>query len=222
MARILKNSKIIPKLLPSLGASLITGLFRTCRLTELGKEHERGVLDRGIPCIFATWHYDLLYIVYYFRGRRGVVMTSPSADGGLMSDLVQRLGYAVVRGSKMKGGRDALREMVALVGQGYQAGLAADGSQGPARAVQNGILILARETGVPLIPVMVNAWPRFTLNTWDGFIIPRPFSRAVIAFGPPCLVPPDARGAKLKQIKEQIQCSMDATYQQVQDFFKNP
>lgn len=59
-----------------------------------------------------------------------------------------------------------------------------DGSQGPARIAQKGILALALHSGAPLLPVSMAANPCWRLRSWDRTLIAKPFSRIVMTFGP--------------------------------------
>ena len=60
-----------------------------------------------------------------------------------------------------------------------------DGPRGPARVVQPGVVQLARLTGAWILPITSSSSrPRF-LGSWDRYLLPLPFSRAVVAYGEP-------------------------------------
>jgi lysophospholipid acyltransferase (LPLAT)-like uncharacterized protein len=52
-----------------------------------------------------------------------------------------------------------------------------------------GAVVLAARSGRAILPLGAAAWPAWTLGSWDAFQIPRPFGRAVLAFGEPLRVP---------------------------------
>jgi hypothetical protein len=114
-------------------------------------------------------------------------MVSRSRDGELAARIVQSLGFRTFRGSPGKGGSTALRQLIKHIqeGTGPGGGFIADGSQGPPLIAQKGILVLARHTQAPLLPVSVAASPCWRFNSWDRTLLPKPFSRVVLAFGPP-------------------------------------
>jgi lysophospholipid acyltransferase (LPLAT)-like uncharacterized protein len=51
------------------------------------------------------------------------------------------------------------------------------------------VVQVARLTGAPVVPVTVAASPARRLASWDSFLVPHPFSRALIAYGDPVHVP---------------------------------
>jgi lysophospholipid acyltransferase (LPLAT)-like uncharacterized protein len=43
---------------------------------------------------------------------------------------------------------------------------------------------------MPILPVSVDAHPRFVFRSWDRFVVPYPFAHVVYVWGPPVYVPP--------------------------------
>jgi len=111
------------------------------------------------------------------------------------------LGYETVRGSTTSGGGKALRELLLESGRGTILAVTPDGPKGPARKVQPGVIFLAQRKGIPILPVSGAAQRRKLFASWDNFMLPLPFSKAVLAFGPPIFVKPD-----LNQVEFQQQC----------------
>src|SRR6185295_20320325 len=88
-----------------------------------------------------------------------------------------------------RGGSQALRGIVRRVRAGRDAALTVDGPKGPPRAVQPGIVQLARLTGAWILPITFSSSrPRF-LASWDRYLLPKPFSRNVVAYGEPFPIP---------------------------------
>src|SRR5262245_21872205 len=90
-------------------------LFRSCRSTYVGKEHEDRFLRDGNPICFAGFHQGMLYLPFHFRDRDGVVMVSASRDGDLIADTMARFGLRSARGSSRRGGDEALQAMIVEV-----------------------------------------------------------------------------------------------------------
>jgi len=166
----------------------------------VGKHHEDQFLLAGRQIIFAGLHEGMMMLPYHFRDRTGgVVMVSRSRDGDIIADTVERFGMRAVRGSSSRGGRDALDAMIdVLNGGGVSAGVIVDGPRGPALEAKFGALVLARETGLPVVPGTWWARPAFRVRSWDRTIVPLPFSRIVFAFGPALFVAPDATAEELE------------------------
>jgi len=196
---------------PFWGGLFLKWLHDTCRWTFVGREIVDEHLENGRSFVCATWHFDLISVLYHFRHRRGVVMVSRSRDGEPIARLVGRWGYEAVRGSKFKGGRDAARQMIDILkrGDGRPAGLVADGSQGPARRAQTGAVFIARAAQVPIIPTIVMAQNKINLKTWDRTQIPWPFTKAAVYFGPPLIVPPKAQGGVLEKHRLELELALN-------------
>ena len=190
-------------LLPRLVALLSYAIFLTCRMRFVGKHHEDQFLLSGRQIIFAGLHEAMMMLPYHFRDRaNGVVMVSRSRDGDIIADTVERFGMRAVRGSSGHGGRDALDDMIEVLNAGgVSAGVIVDGPRGPALEAKMGALIMARETGLPVVPGTWWARPIFHVGSWDRTIVPLPFSRIVFAFGPALFVPPDAGPEEMEETR---------------------
>lgn len=203
--------------IPPLAAGLLRLLHRTCRFITLGDTTWRTASASDRPMLFATWHYAFPAVIYYFRNRQGVVMVSRSRDGEWAARVVHALGYQTVRGSSHRGGSRALREMLKSVEEGYDAGLIADGSQGPPQVAQKGILLVARNSGAPLVPFSMAADRYWRLNSWDRTVIAKPFSRIAFAFGPPIHVA--RRDRDLDRLRTHLQEELDRLTRQAWHYF---
>jgi lysophospholipid acyltransferase (LPLAT)-like uncharacterized protein len=162
------------RLAPALARGYVRTILGTTRSTLHGDAEGQVLLQSREPVIFAVWHCQLLACLYlakvFCRLKPPLVlMASPSRDGELIADVARGLGFVVFSGSRRKGGFQALQQMAGYVRQGYTVGLATDGSRGPARVAQKGVLYLARETQVPIVPAAVASSRKITLNTWDRF-----------------------------------------------------
>jgi lysophospholipid acyltransferase (LPLAT)-like uncharacterized protein len=78
--------------------------------------------------------------------------------------------------------------MVAKARDGAELAVTPDGPRGPARVVKRGVLYLAQRTGAVIAPLGVGASRTVRLASWDGFMIPLPFSKVVVCCGDPVAV----------------------------------
>jgi hypothetical protein len=175
-------------------------VFRSSRIAFVDREYEDRCLAGGRHIVFAGLHEGMMMLPYHFRDRTdGVVMVSSSRDGDIIADTVERFGMRAVRGSSRHGGRRALDAMIDAVRQGdVSAGVIVDGPRGPARIAKPGAVLLARATGLPIVPGTWWARPMVRVGSWDRTIVPLPFSRIVFAFAEPLFVPPDADEAAVE------------------------
>lgn len=162
-----------------------TILFLTCRVRVFGRDIEKKyVVDHpGKGLLYASWHRGLFYLAYFYRNLKFVVMASASRDGELAAQAAKRYGWIPVRGSSSRRGSQALIEMQAFFKKGHSGGLVVDAPTGPPYISKIGIIVLAKRTGLPIIPVIWNADRCWRLNSWDRAIIPKPFSKIVFVYG---------------------------------------
>lgn len=174
------------------GYPTVALLGRTLRWTVSGYEHYETLRRTGQQPIFAFWHGRIFAATYFWRRRGIVVMTSANFDGEWIARIIERFGYGTARGSTSRGGRRALAQLRRDMRAGRPAAFTVDGPRGPARSVQPGAVWLARLTGHPILPFHIEAAPRWTLGSWDGAQIPKPFARAAIVVGAPLPAPSTA------------------------------
>lgn len=134
--------------------------------------------------LFAIWHGRMLMGLPTHRDRGLTVLVSPSDDGSLVSALLRRFGYAVVRGSSNKGGARALRELKGLIEVGARVVITPDGPRGPRHSMNSGLGWMARITGAPVIPCGLACDRAWHLSSWDQFTIPKLGARIVVVYGP--------------------------------------
>jgi lysophospholipid acyltransferase (LPLAT)-like uncharacterized protein len=138
--------------------------------------------------IGALWHNRLLLISYVLKRfaphRPGAGLISASRDGDLIAPLVERFGFQVVRGSSSRMGATAILELVAILAAGRDVLLTPDGPRGPVYELGPGIILLAQKSGAPIQPINMEFSSCWRVNSWDRFILPRPFSTVRVVFGP--------------------------------------
>ena len=207
---VLKNAqslrtRFLRRVVPGLFVAASHALFRSCRVRYLGKEHEDQFLRRGAPICFAGFHQGMLYLPFHFRDRDGVVMVSASRDGDLIAHTMERFGLRCARGSSRRGGVLALEAMVAEVNRSHcSAGIIVDGPRGPAGIAKRGAIVLARNTGLPIVPGNWWAEPHVEFGSWDRTLVPLPFARMVFAFEAPIHVPADASDDDVDRLRAEL------------------
>ncbi|MFH1112988.1 MAG: lysophospholipid acyltransferase family protein [Pseudomonadota bacterium] len=204
---------------------LVTFYFRlldlTTRKIRLNREYEEDVCKKR-PFTCACFHGTMLYPVYYCRRYPGVIMVSRSWDGELIDRSIRRMGYDTTRGSSSRGGRDALHEMIDIVRErNYCSGLAVDAPRGPSRKVKMGIVIIARETGQPVVPLVSWATRQIQFKSWDKMILPLPFSTIVTAWGKPTEAPPGLTNEEYERIRQEIEDNMVAASEQCENLVRD-
>lgn len=197
------------------GHWLLSGLFSTVRF-DVGGE---GVLDRldgaGTPYILVAWHGRLLPLAYLLRGRGIVAMVSRSSDGEYITRVVERWGYLVSRGSSSHGGREALRELLQHARAGRTIALTPDGPRGPRQKMKPGALIAAQRTGLPILPMAAGADRGWWFESWDRFLVPKPFSRVRVACGEPVTIPRDRTPEEVAAVGAALEATLNCLVDEV-------
>ena len=215
------------RLAQALAHSYVRLLSGTTRTALEGDPAGQVLLLSEAPVIFAIWHCQLLACLYlagvYCRAKPPlVIMASPSRDGEFIAQVARGLGLLVFPGSRHKGGIKALQQMAASMRQGYSTALATDGSRGPARVAQKGVLYLARETQTPIVPAAVASSRKITLNTWDRFEVPLPFGRNTLLMGAPLWIGREDRGEALERQRQTLENRLNRLFERSLQLFSEP
>ncbi len=198
--------------LPFIFVWLTRVLFVTCRVKTHGQKYRDQIDRSGMPAVASFYHYTILFIFYYLRNDSGVAMVSASKDGEYISRVANKLGYETVRGSRKKGGLQAIKGLIRHMKKGMNAAIVADGSQGPARVVQAGCIVLASRAGAPILPMLwsCNRYKRF--GSWDGTVLPLPFSKVDFFYGEPLYVPPKIKSEEIEKYRLVLENRLNDLY----------
>ena len=198
------------RLLALMGATILKTLFLTLRLRI---EDRSGVLkeDAGSPVIVCFWHNRILGITFAFdriypKKRAGVtVLTSPSKDGEILAQLVGAFGMKAVRGSSSRRGSRALLELVKLIRSGRDIAITPDGPRGPRYSLGPGIILLAQTTGTRIVPAHASFSRCVRMKTWDGFIIPLPFSKVSVTIDEALAIPAELTAEEFETKRQNLE-----------------
>lgn len=196
--------------LPSFIALMLRVVHRSCRFILLGEENLEAGRAWGGPTIAAFWHCAYPSILYFFRDQGYLTIISRSRDGELAARMVEKLGYKSFRGSSGRGGATALKQLISAFRKAPGGGFVADGSRGPARVAQKGLLVLSLHAGSPILPIGMAAYPCWRFRSWDRTVLAKPFSRVVMVFEPLIRVEPGATPERMEQYRVELEASLNA------------
>lgn len=167
--------------------------------------------------VIACWHeYNLATAVAAWRLRpepRHVSFSTRTFRGQVMNEMLARLDTGSVplpeEGSASRGEAAALsREMGRIGREGASLVVAPDGPFGPYRRAKPGALIVARASGLPIVPWAVAVRPPLRLRgRWDRHIVPLPFCRLRVEEGERIVVAPRE---PLRPLLARLQATLDA------------
>lgn len=195
--------RIIVPLLRGLGATL-----RYRVIVEPGGFEQKKDTPPGIYCF---WHRGLLPAAHHFRNWKIAILISRSFDGQLIAQTVERLGFVAVRGSSSRGGATALLAAREAYERGYNVAFTADGPRGPRYIAKPGAVRLAQMVGAKSVGAFyMHAESAWVLNTWDRFMVPKPFSTVVVSFARVVRVPSDTSNAAVELTRTRVEAAVES------------
>jgi lysophospholipid acyltransferase (LPLAT)-like uncharacterized protein len=174
------------RLLSFIGSILLSVWSRTLRIQFINKEIPDRLASEGKNVIFAFWHGRQFMLFHTHRNSGIVIPASESRDGEIQAGILKWFGFDVVRGSSKRKGDRALLGLVAGLRKGKSLALAVDGPRGPLYEAKEGVTYMAGKLDKLIVPVMSSAKSYWILKkTWDRYLLPKPFTRAIIMYGEP-------------------------------------
>ncbi|MDA0305084.1 MAG: lysophospholipid acyltransferase family protein [Proteobacteria bacterium] len=210
LKRILK-SEIVRRFFCFLASLYIRLAFHSGRWSVVGGEIPKRFWDEGKPFILGFWHGRLLMMPYCWDPKKTIhMLISQHRDGQLIARTVGHFGIKTAAGSSTRGGAQALRTMVKALGRGEYVGITPDGPRGPRMRASEGVVSVARLSGVPVIPAAFGCNRGRVISSWDRFLIAWPFTRGVIVWGEPVMVDRAADASAQETARQQIEDGLNA------------
>jgi len=168
-------------------------LYFTCRVRVVeGDDVRRSLLTNKRPVIVLFWHNRIFTASpfvknnWFLRGVPFTVLISQSGDGEFIANVVERWGADVARGSSSRGGKEALTLLAnALKKKKTSIIITPDGPRGPLYEFQSGALVASQLTQAELISLCVAPRRYWRLNSWDGLLMPKPFTEILVSISEP-------------------------------------
>ena len=190
--------------------SVIRTLGPTLRYEVLGWQHAERVYGSKKQCIWSFWHRVIIPVVWWRRNHGVVVMNTTAFDGQWTRKVIEWLGFGTAQGSSSRGGLRGLAVMAKRLGEGLDCAFTIDGPRGPRYVAKPGPVMLARKTGCPVMVFHIGVDRGKTFErSWDHFLLPMPFARALMLFAPPIYVPADADQEMLEAKHAEMQRELE-------------
>ena len=171
------------------------------------------IVEPKMPAIFAFWHGQH-FMTPFIKNKdwhRAKVLISRHRDGEFNAIAAERLGIGTIRGSgdhggafHRKGGVGAFREMVQALEDNWNVATTADVPK-RARVAGLGLIMLARESGRPIMPFAMVTSRFIRLKNWDSSTINLPFGRGAVVGIEPVYVPADADAETMEKIRLKVE-----------------
>lgn len=178
------GQRIALAIVPRIVWALLWIFGRTWRFEVIAEEGVTPVLfgERPGPEIYCFWHQCVLPCTVYFRKSKAVILISRSFDGELITRILRMFGFDAVRGSSSRGAREGLLGLKHVIDTGRTAIFTADGPRGPIYETKMGPIKLAQTTGAPIGAFHLQPERAWVMNSWDRFLVPKPFTRIVVSW----------------------------------------
>lgn len=168
-------------------------------------------IENGGRVLLCAWHQQFFSAIRHFRNYRRFspgIMISRSRDGEIVTGVARRTGWRPVRGSSSRGGRPAMKSVIDGLKASCLAGHIVDGPRGPAGVVKAGVIRIAHATDAAIVPFYVAADKAWYFNSWDRFMLPKPFSRVLLRFGKLVHLDPTDDEALFEAQRVALECMM--------------
>lgn len=190
---------------------LVTVYCRTLSLKIIDqKKWEKAYLE-GKTILFSAWHQQFFAGILFVRSqasRKPGIMISQSNDGELIAGIAEKLGWCPARGSSTRGGKTAMSHMIKHLIKYRFGAHVLDGPTGPIGKVKPGIVKMAQEADAVVVPVFMESENAWFFNSWDRFMLPKPFSKVTIRFGDGVRLPTTSTRKEFEQQQLMIESIM--------------
>lgn len=202
-------------IVPTLGFGLFYGIGKSSKDQVFGGEQVQELKERYGRLIFVGWHEHVMTSAWMFRRRDVAILASQSQDGEYLARLNRMLGFYPVRGSSSRGGVRGMRQLIRALEDGHDVLLGPDGPRGPAKECKAGVILLAKYSGLPIVPCAGYASRCKHLKSWDRTVFPLPFSTITLGYGEPILVPRDADKATIAEYQISVRDALNSLQRDV-------
>jgi hypothetical protein len=170
--------------------------------------------------IFCFWHQCVLPCAFYFRRTGATILISRSFDGELITRILNLFGFHASRGSSSRGAREGLLGLKDVIDAGNPAIFTADGPRGPIYRTKMGPIKLAQMTGAPIGAFHLQPERAWIINSWDRFLVPKPFTRIAVSWAQWTRVPTDLPPEEFESAREILNAAIERARLQAVEHFK--
>ena len=186
----LKNY-FIKKFISLVGALYVYIVYASSQKTFINKDNFDKLVLENKSFIYALWHDQLLLSPFTWQTKEKIdILISKHKDGDIIADLIKCHGFNSIRGStnnpnkeKEKNTITSIRKIIKTLKANVSIGITPDGPRGPRHKVSEGTINISRISNKKILPMALAYKEQWVLNTWDKFIIPKPFNKICIVWG---------------------------------------
>jgi 3-deoxy-D-manno-octulosonic-acid transferase len=181
--------------------------WQTPEMTESFEDHQG-----HHPCIIGMWHGQFMLLPLIRMSDVPVdVMLARHGDAEALGQTLKHFDMQLIRGAgagsraKDRGGTHAFRAAVQALRDGRTVAMTADVPGEEARKAGLGIVMVARQSGRPIMPVAIATSRYISFNTWSRMTLNLPYSGMGFAVGPLVRVPRDVPTEELESYRQAVE-----------------
>jgi len=199
--KILIKNFIIQNLLGLLSVLYIIIVGLTSKINHKNKSIPNYYWQNNKPFILAFWHSQLLMITYSWHANKKLnILASGHSDGQFGAIIAKLLGFKTITISN-KEKKINIRPIFENLKNDNFIGITPDGPRGPKQKVSDGVIKIAKQAKVPIIPIGFWSSKNINLDSWDSFLITFPFSKCTFVWSEPIKVPNDLNDKEILKLQ---------------------
>ncbi len=189
------------KFLAYIGYLYILFVGFTSKIEIINDDFSNKMCSEKKPFILAFWHSQLMMIGYVWKSKTTLNMLASSHSDGRFGAYIA--GHFNLKNISIeaKNKSPSLRQIFKILNDGHYLGITPDGPRGPNQKVSEGIIKIAINSQVPIIPLGFASSKNFCLNSWDSFLITYPFSKCNFVWGDPIIIPSTTKETEIEEYK---------------------
>ncbi len=189
------------KLLAYIGYLYILLVGITSKIEIINEEFSKKMWEEKKPFILAFWHGQLMMIGYVWKSKTVLNMLASShSDGRFGAYIASHFNLKNIS-IEAKNKSPSLRQIFKILNNGDYLGVTPDGPRGPNQRVSEGIIKIAINSQVPILPLGFASNKNFKLKSWDSFLITYPFSKCKFIWGDPIIIPSTTKDVEIEKYK---------------------
>jgi lysophospholipid acyltransferase (LPLAT)-like uncharacterized protein len=204
--------------------ALLSIVGRTWRFEVIAEQGVTPVCEgqKAGPEIYCFWHQCVLPCAFFYRGSGAVILISRSFDGELITRILNLFGFDAVRGSSSRGAGEGLLGLYGAINSGRTAIFTADGPRGPIYETKMGPIKLAEMTGAPIGAFHLEPERAWIAQSWDRFLIPKPFTRICVSWAQWTRVAPGLPVEEFEPTRRQLNAAIERARLRAYTHFGRP
>ena len=138
--------------------------------------------------MLCVWHGRMIFPIFYLLKKHlsPWAIASSHQDGAMIASILKKWNIKIIWGSSNRNSKKVAEKMNDIFSKDKNAIICItnDGPKGPIHVAKKGSLEIAKKNDVNIITITGNASKIWKFNSWDQFVLPKPFSKIIINVAP--------------------------------------